>query len=89
MQIAKLQKRRGKLEIMVDILKETCNPTKKTQIMYQCNMNFEQLKRYLRFMKFKGFIRINEKVGAITYQITEKGWNFVEKYEGLARLLQP
>ena len=39
--------RRGQLELMIEILKETIEPVKKTHILYKVRINYYQLVSYL------------------------------------------
>lgn len=82
-----LGKRRSKIEIIADILKKSKNPTKKTHIMYECDLSFSQLKRYLGFLKRTELIQRKKNNGAATYQTTENGQNFLKKYSDMAKAL--
>jgi predicted transcriptional regulator len=66
-------RRRGKVEIIAEILANVRKPAKKTQIMYECNLSFKQLKDYLSFMGRRGLVRANAEEGTVTYKITDDG----------------
>ena len=88
LRISKLDgRRRGKVEIITEIL-NVRKPAKKTQIMYECNLSFRQLKDYLRFVSGRGLVRANAGDGAVTYKITDAGRSFLNSYNNMARLLQ-
>jgi len=65
--------RRGKYEIILDILEISIKGIRKTQIMYKANLSFAQLKNYLHLLNDRGLLE--EKDG--TYKVTEKGLEFV------------
>ena len=81
-------RRRGKVEIIAEILTNVRKPAKKTQIMYECNLSFRQLKDYLRFVSGRGLVRANAEDGTVTYKITDAGRSFLNSYNNMARLLQ-
>jgi len=79
--------RRSRLEIMADILQEGRKPTRKTQIMYQCNLSFKQFKTYLSFLGIKGLIKGKDNSGAALYQTTRSGLSFLKLYRKMVLLL--
>lgn len=78
---------RSRLDIMAGILRETTKPSRKTRIMYKCNLSFRQLKVYLKLLVEEGFLKANpvreSEVVAEAFQITEKGKSFLEAYDNL------
>lgn len=80
--------RRSKLRIVADILKHAQAPTKKTHIMYECNLSFDQLKRYLALLKNRALIRRKTDSGSVVYQTTRDGHDFLKEYSRITRLLQ-
>jgi predicted transcriptional regulator len=80
--------RRSKMRIVADILKHAQAPTKKTHIMYECNLSFDQLKRYLALLKNRALIRRKTDSGSVVYQTTRDGRDFLKEYSRIARLLQ-
>jgi len=85
---------RSRTDIMADILNETRLTrvgSRKTRLMYRCNLSFKQLKIYLRLLVGKGFLRVvlirgsNEEVEI--YQVTEEGLSFLETYNDLRERL--
>ena len=81
-------KRRSRLRIIADILKHAQSPVKQTHIMYECNLSFSQLKRYLKFLKIRALIRRKLDTGSIIYQTTNDGQEFLRRYSSIARLLR-
>jgi predicted transcriptional regulator len=72
-------KYRSKLQIIADILVVAGKGAKKTRIMYQANLSYELLKRYLAETLEAGLISINKD--AKSYAITQKGEVFLKKYD--------
>lgn len=67
--------RRGKLEIIVNLL-EVCNEeTHKTNLVYKTNLNFKLVGNYLKILLEKEWVMENGG----TYQITDKGICFLSK----------
>jgi len=50
-------RRRGALVISVTILKTAKNGVRKTHLLSSVSLSYEQLTRYLEFLKSRGFIR--------------------------------
>jgi len=71
--------RRNNLDICAEILRLSEGGAKKTRIVYQANLNFKMVKRYLGNLLEKEFLEQN---GDQFFQ-TEKGARFIEQYEAL------
>jgi predicted transcriptional regulator len=81
---------RGRLDIIADILEASAGTTRKTYLMYRCNLAFRQLKYYLEFLVKKGLITIITDDGDPNpdfFKITEKGKEFLKAYKGLKALM--
>jgi len=72
-----MAKYRGRLEIVVDILKVALTGARKTRIMYVANLSYRLLEKYLEEVTQLGFISSDN----FLYQVTEKGRNFLDKYD--------
>lgn len=70
-------KHRDKIDIVAKILNAARQNVGKTQIMYQANLNYDMLKKYLARITDYEFIFLDEKQH---YQITEKGQGFLDTY---------
>ena len=70
---------RSRLDIIADILSAASREAKKTQIMYQANLSYKVLQRYLA--EVVGASLINFAEDKQCYQLTEKGQEFLEAYE--------
>jgi predicted transcriptional regulator len=82
---------RGSLDIIADILEASFSETKKTYLMYQCNMSFKQLKYYLEFLLRKELLYAVSKDANSDFdffKITDKGKEFLKVYKGLKALVK-
>ena len=70
-------RRRGALVISVTILKTAKNGVRKTHLLSSVSLSYEQLTRYLEFLKARGFIREHETL----LQTTNKGLELVEEFD--------
>ena len=71
--------KRNNLDICADILRVSKGGMKKTHIVYQANLNFNMVNRYLGKLLEKKFLKQN---GDRFFQ-TEKGARFIKQYEAL------
>jgi predicted transcriptional regulator len=81
---------RGRLDIMANILNTAADGTKKTQLMYRCNLSFKQLELYLNLLTTKRLLskRIHNGVKDVTiYETTAKGQSFLHIYHTMNALL--
>ena len=78
------KKRRGKLEIIIDILSVAMKDAKKTEIVYKANLNFKRAGKYLPYLEEKGLI---ENMGS-EYKTTEKGKQFLRDYRKMKEQLK-
>jgi predicted transcriptional regulator len=80
-------KRRDRLYIIAEILKIAREGSLKTQIMYKANLSFAQLNEYLSFLTRMELIKIRKEENKKVYRITEKGEEYLERYEEISSLL--
>jgi predicted transcriptional regulator len=79
---------RTRVEILASILKVAGNGNLKTHIMYKANLSYRQLERYLNFLETNGMLaRISEN-DILTFQVTEKGKEFLIDYARIATYLK-
>lgn len=71
--------RRHKFEIIANILTQAKDGTRKTRLVYETNLNFTMLGKYVKTLSEKGFI--NSSNGKL--YTTMKGIEFLEKYDEL------
>jgi len=80
-------KRRSSLAICIVILKAAKSSVKKTHLLSSASLSYEQLNRYIDFLKAQGLIE--ESVNSL--HTTCKGLELIEEYESssLIRMLAP
>lgn len=81
---AKFKYRRGKIDIIADILSVTRKESKKTQIVYSVNLNFTRVDDYLPLLMDKELITNIDG----EYKTTEKGSDFLRNYQAMNELLK-
>ena len=75
---------RSRLDIIADILHVIDGgSTKKTQVMYQANLSYKLLKKYLAEVLRASLVRFDRR--GKCYLITVKGQRFLEKYKKYSR----
>ena len=71
------QPKRTELTLMMEILKNTMMPVKKTNLLYKTRINFQQLEKYLELLMSKDLLEfISDPFNG--YQITKKGVQLME-----------
>ncbi len=75
---------RSREEIAANMLAFASEPVKKTTIMYQACLSYDQLKLYLGLLRKKGLIDITEDGLWVT---TGKGRSFIKDYETVAEII--
>jgi predicted transcriptional regulator len=75
-----VRSRRGRIEVICDILSEALGGANKTRLMYRCNLNFMRFNRYLKELLDAGLIEsINPNPkGVVIYKTSEKGRELVK-----------
>ena len=73
--------RRNDLDICSDILQVAKSGAKKTHIVYQANLNFNIVKKYLNRLISNGMLDSNEE-GRL-FVTTTRGLGFIEQYRAL------
>jgi len=74
-----LRNYRDKFDIIADILNITKRNPKKTQIMYQANLSYKVLKKYLAEIMTSSLISYKHKENC--YSLTSKGQRFLVLYK--------
>ncbi len=74
---------RDRLAIIADILEAASKNAKKTQIMYQANLSYNALQKYLAEITNSALIHYVPEQQC--YQLTERGHNFMEAYKQYCR----
>jgi predicted transcriptional regulator len=74
---------RGRLDIIADILQVVSQNAKKTQIMYQANLSYKVLQRYLQDITAASLIYF--ETAEQCYMLTQKGQDFLEAYKDYSK----
>jgi len=74
---------RDRLDIIADILHVASGGAKKTQIMYQANLSYRLLTKYLAEIRKACLIRFEHEERC--YMLTLKGKKFLERYKEYSR----
>ncbi len=82
-------RKRNDIDIMANILSEANKGTKKTRIMYRCNLSHRQLQVYLQFLLDMEFLTSysKENVRLNYFRTTSKGFKFLDAYRTLQSLM--
>jgi len=84
----KLNRRRSNIEIIAEMLKIGENGAGKTKIMYNANMSYDQIQKYLGFLMSEGFInKIEMGNPSVTYRVTDNGLKLLESISSLMEML--
>ena len=84
----KINRRRSNIEIIAEMLKIGENGAGKTKIMYNANLSYAQIQKYLGFLMSQGFIDKMEMGNpSVTYQVTESGLKLLESINSLMEML--
>jgi len=70
---------RSRLDIIADILNVASRDAKKTQIMYQANLSYKVLQKYLAEVVSASLVSFEDRRHC--FQLTDKGRSFLEAYE--------
>jgi predicted transcriptional regulator len=77
--------KRTSLEITAEILSFCKQPQTKTRVMYNTNLSWQMLQKYLSQLQSRGLLEIHHSV--TKYTTTQKGLKFVKKWRELKELL--
>ncbi len=80
-------KKRDRLQIIHDILKaiqDKNNRIKPTHILYKSNLSHQMMEEYLEELMEKGFVVMNSDKTGKTYSLTQKGFDYLNKYKLIA-----
>ena len=84
----RVNQRRSDIEIIADMLKVGENGAGKTKIMYNANMSYSQIQKYLGYLMAQGFVD-KMKLGnpSVTYQVTDSGLKLLELISSIKEML--
>ncbi len=78
-----MTRKRDRLQVIYDILKairEKDGKIRPTHILYKSNLSPQMLDDYLKELILKKFIMERKNAGGKTYSLTEKGFEYLQKY---------
>ena len=81
-------KKRGRFEIIQEILLVCRKTAKKTNILYKCNLSYNQLQKYLEYIISQNLVTQLVYKDTLLYELTEKGKEFLQEYWQLESLLE-
>ncbi len=76
-------RKRSDIDIMANILGEARRGSRKTRIMYRCNLSHRQLEVYLKLLLGMGFLVSRSD----SFETTGKGRKFLDAYRTLQALM--
>ncbi len=80
--------KRSRIEVMADILR--LGEAGKTQIMFEANLSYIQLQKYLRYLTEGGFLqRIVVPNPGVKFRITGKGEKLLDNIDVVLDMLEP
>ena len=83
-----MNNRRSNIEIIADMLRVGENGAGKTEIMYNANMSYSQIQKYLGFLMSQGFItKVEVGNPVVTYQVTEVGLKLLKSIDSVIEML--
>lgn len=80
-------RRRGRFDIVNDILSIAVDGAGKTAIVYHANLNFNRADAYLDLLIREGLLSVVDGP-VLRYKTTEKGMEFLRAYRELRRVLE-
>ncbi|RZN37719.1 MAG: hypothetical protein EFT35_05710 [Methanophagales archaeon ANME-1-THS] len=78
------KERRGRLEIIEEVLFAAREGARKTEIVYKTNLNFTQLASYIRYLEEKGLLELSGPL----FRTTSKGNEFLQDYQKMKEVLR-
>ncbi len=84
----RVNRRRSNIEIIAEMLKVGENGAGKTKIMYNANLSYTQIQKYLGYLTSQGFID-KMQIGnpSVTYQITDSGLKLLQSIKSVMDML--
>lgn len=80
-------RRRSEVQILIDILNISLKGVKVTSLMYQANLSYFTLRKYLTATQNQGLIEKTNEEGSLKYCTTEKGKLVLKKLEDVTKVL--
>jgi predicted transcriptional regulator len=82
-------RRRGEVQILVDILTLSLKGAKATHLMYKANLSYSTLRKYLSAALRRDLVsKVCDSEGSVVYCITERGKLILERLNEVNYVLQ-
>jgi len=74
---------------MACILENSSETSRKTRLIYRCNLSLPQFNLYRDYLFKVGLLKVSRREGGVEiFETTEKGKEFLIDYEKIKRILQ-
>lgn len=84
----RVNQRRSDVEIIAEMLRIGENGAHKTKIMYNANLSYSQIKKYLSFLISQGYLdSMRASNLSVTYQVTDRGLKLLKSIDGFIEIL--
>ena len=84
----KVNRRRSNIEIIAEMLKVGENGAGKTKIMYNANLSYSQIQKYLGYLISQGFIdKLELGNPSVTYRVTQSGLSLLNSISSVIEML--
>jgi predicted transcriptional regulator len=84
----KVNRRRSNIEIIAEMLKIGENGAGKTKIMYNANLSYSQIQKYLGYLISQGFVdKLQLGNPSVTYRVTESGQRLLNSISRVIEML--
>ena len=84
----RMNHRRSNIEIIAEMLRVGQNGAGKTRIMYNSNLSYTQIQKYMGYLLSQGFIsRMEIGNPSVTYNVTEKGLKLLQSINNVMEML--
>ena len=87
LEFEKINKNRTQFDIMAEMLSISRDAACKTHILYNANLSFRNLEKYLEVLKRRGFLEIEKKGQKELYRTTQRGLDYLANYSKLVSLV--
>ena len=86
--VVRMGRRRGEVQIIIDILDISLRGVKFTHLMYKANLSYSTLRKYLSTMSKRGLIiKVYNSDGSMVYHATEKGKRVLDRLKEVKYIL--
>jgi predicted transcriptional regulator len=80
---------RSRMEIIACLLNNSYHGSRKTRLVYSCNLSVSQFNKYVAYLIEGELLRKRiEENGVEVYSITDKGIGFLKDYEKIQKTLE-